>query len=114
LNYKIINIQFLLLFLGANITFFPQHFLGLTGMPRRYSDYNSFLRLWNIISSIGSILSIFSLFLFSYIIFESFTRQRQILRLPLTSNIIEWKLRPYPMENHVHTETLEWIEIKNK
>lgn len=65
-----LKIQFFLTFLGVNITFFPQHFLGLRGIPRRYADYADCYYFWNFISSIGSILSLFSLLLFISILRE--------------------------------------------
>ena len=71
LNYNTLlsQVQFWLLFLGVNLTFFPQHFLGLQGTPRRISDYPDALSGWNLGSSFGSIVSVIVAWLFLYIVY---------------------------------------------
>ena len=71
--------QFFVIFIGVNVTFFPIHFLGLAGMPRRYSDYPDFYAGWNFIASVGSIISIISVLLFIFILWERLARQRSVI-----------------------------------
>jgi len=58
------------MFIGVNVTFFPQHFLGLAGFPRRYSDFADAYAYYNSISSIGSIISLVGVFIFVYLIYR--------------------------------------------
>ena len=103
LNNFFLNIQFICIFLGVNLTFFPQHFLGLRGMPRRYSDYPDTYLSWNIISSIGSLISIIRLIFLMYLIWESLSSKRIILNLFFLNSSLEW-LRSYPPLNHRYNE----------
>ena len=71
LDDNLSRVHFLVMFLGVNLTFFPQHFLGLQGMPRRYSDYPNSMAVWNIISSSGSLLSIAGVFYFRVVLWKA-------------------------------------------
>jgi heme/copper-type cytochrome/quinol oxidase subunit 1 len=69
------RVQFWTLFIGVNITFFPMHFLGLAGMPRRYVDYADGFGFWNGVASFGSWISAFSALLFLYILYITLSRR---------------------------------------
>lgn len=67
------RVHFWTMFIGVNVTFFPLHFLGLAGMPRRYPDYADAYAYWNSVASFGSLVSAFSGLLFIYIIYVTLT-----------------------------------------
>lgn len=105
LNPKWLKIHFSTIFFGVNLTFFPQHFLGLNGIPRRYSDYPDSFTFWNVISSLGSIISTISTILFIYILWEGITSNRNIIQSQRTTSSIEWmNLSPTP--NHTFNQTI--------
>nr|QBL02340.1 cytochrome c oxidase subunit I [Helix pomatia] len=88
--------QFIVMFFGVNMTFFPQHFLGLAGMPRRYTDYPDAYYAWNQISSIGSLISVFAVILFVMLVWEAFIVQRPYVFAENASYSREWELNLPP------------------
>nr|UPL65560.1 cytochrome c oxidase subunit I [Dicranocephalus sp.] len=100
---KWLKIQFLTMFIGVNLTFFPQHFLGLSGMPRRYSDYPDCYTSWNIVSSVGSTMSMISIIMFIMIIWESLVSKRSLIFSHNMTSSIEW-LQKTPPAEHSYAE----------
>jgi cytochrome c oxidase subunit 1 len=80
-NAVIGEVQFLVLFLGVNLTFFPMHFLGIQGMPRRYRVYSSVFSYWHALASLGRVLSIVATLLLFYGWWEALIRKRTVLVL---------------------------------
>ena len=72
------QIHFWTFFIGVNITFFPMHFLGLAGMPRRIPDYPDAYSGWNAIASYGSYISALSSIFFFYVIYVTFTEGERV------------------------------------
>nr|ALO76138.1 cytochrome c oxidase subunit 1 [Aphodius sp. APH01] len=103
MNNKLLKIQFIMMFIGVNMTFFPQHFLGLSSMPRRYSDYPDAYMTWNVISSIGSLISLMSVFMFLFIIWNSFSSKSKSISPLSLSTSIEW-LQKMPPAEHSYSE----------
>jgi cytochrome c oxidase subunit 1 len=81
-NTMLGKVHFILLFIGVNVTFFPQHFLGLQGMPRRISDYPDAFAGWNLVSSFGSIISVIATVLFLYIVYIQLIEGKATSRYP--------------------------------
>src|SRR3984957_3393799 len=114
------QIHFWSLFIGVNLTFFPQHFLGLAGMPRRIPDYPDAYAGWNLVSSFGSIISIVATLVFIYVVYDLLSKQEFNLssnywRVPAffessrgtslteTASTLEWSLSSPPSFHTVNS-----------
>ena len=104
------KIHFWTLFIGVNLTFFPQHFLGLAGMPRRIPDYPDAFSGWNAISSFGSLVSVIAIIIFSYIIYDIFANQPLAYNNPwaIPSFFTSTKLFNNNVQKNT-SNTLEWV-----
>nr|ASS30715.1 cytochrome c oxidase subunit 1 [Pylocheles mortensenii] len=100
---KWLKIHFLTMFIGVNMTFFPQHFLGLNGMPRRYSDYPDAYTTWNIVSSTGSMISMVAVLGFILIVWEALISCRPVMFSMFLPSSIEWE-QSYPPADHSYME----------
>ncbi len=104
------KLHFWLMFVGANLTFFPQHFLGLAGMPRRYADYPDAYAGWNFVSTVGSYIGFAGLLVFLFSVAYMFARKQKVGDNPwgVGATTLEWTL-PSPPPFHTY-ETLPRIK----
>jgi cytochrome c oxidase subunit 1 len=92
------KLHFWVTFIGVNLVFFPQHFLGLSGMPRRYVDYPDAFAGWNLVSSIGSYISGFAVLIFLYGVALAFIKKEKAADNPwgAGATTLEWTLSSPP------------------
>ena len=97
-NEFIGKLHFWVTFVGVNIIFFPQHFLGLAGMPRRYIDYPEVYAGWNYVSSIGSYISAVGMLIFLYGVVLAYVRKERAADNPWGegATTLEWTLSSPP------------------
>jgi len=96
------KLHFWTFFIGANLTFFPQHFLGRQGMPRRYIDYPDAFALWNYVSSWGAFLSFASFLFFIGVVFYTILAGRKVTEPAYWgehADTLEWTLSNPPPEH---------------
>ncbi|WP_425088404.1 cytochrome c oxidase subunit I [Stappia sp.] len=104
-NETIGKAHFWITFVGVNLIFFPQHFLGLAGMPRRYVDYPDAMAGWNAVSSYGSYISAFAVLVFLFGIVEAFSKKRVAADNPWGegATTLEWTLSSPPPYHQFET-----------
>jgi cytochrome c oxidase subunit I len=102
------KIHFWVMFVGVNLTFFPQHFLGLAGMPRRIPDYPDAYAGWNMVSSVGSVVSAVGALIFLVLVWRTLTAGEKAGDNPWGegATTLEWSL-PSPPAFHSYDELPE-------
>jgi cytochrome c oxidase subunit 1 len=91
-------LHFWIMFVGVNLVFFPQHFLGLQGMPRRYVDYSDGYAYWNLVSSWGYVITLVGVGVFLIMLAEAAIRRRPGVANPWGegATTLEWTLSSPP------------------
>jgi cytochrome c oxidase subunit 1 len=99
------KLHFWITFIGVNLTFFPMHFLGLAGMPRRIADYPVAFAKWNYVSSIGAFIAGAGTLIFLVMLAEAFLARRRAGDNPwgVGATTLEWTL-PSPPPFHSYNE----------
>jgi len=104
------KLHFWLTFIGVNLTFFPQHFLGLAGMPRRIPDYPDAFAGWNMVSSAGSWLSAVGAIAFLFLIYRTFSAGARVAENPWGegATTLEWTVSsPPPFHTYEELPTVK-------
>ncbi len=102
-NEGLAKLQFWIFFVGVNVLFFPQHFSGMAGMPRRIPDYPDAYVGWNYVSSIGALITMIGTFLFLYIAIRTVTSGEKAEANPWGegATTLEWSVdSPAPFHTH--------------
>jgi cytochrome c oxidase subunit 1 len=97
-NEMLGKLHFWVTFIGVNLAFFPMHFLGLAGMPRRYADYPDAYAGWNYVASIGAFIAGFGVLIFLAMVAEAFAKKRKAADNPwgVGATTLEWTLSSPP------------------
>ncbi len=112
------KLHFAMFFIGTNLTFFPQHFLGRQGMPRRYIDYPEAFAYWNYLSSWGAFLSFASFVFFIGIVFYTLLAGKRVTAKNYWNeyaDTLEWTLPTPPPEHtfEILAKQEEWDKSHN-
>jgi cytochrome c oxidase subunit I len=99
------KLHFYVTFLGVNLTFFPMHFLGIAGMPRRIPDYPDAFYGWNMVASLGAYVSAVGVLIFFYLLYKTFTAGERCPANPWGegATTLEWTV-PSPPPFHTFNE----------
>ena len=99
------KLHFWITFIGVNLTFFPMHFLGLAGMPRRIPDYPDAFAGWNLVASLGAFVSAIGVLVFFYLLYKTFTSGERCPANPWGegATTLEWTV-PSPPPFHTFNE----------
>ena len=108
------KLHFWVFFIGTNLTFFPQHFLGMAGMPRRIPDYPDVYAGWNYWSSIGSYIGAGSVLIFLVLVAEMFIRKRKAGNNPWGegATTLEWTMSS-PPPFHTHESPPDYRKVEH-
>lgn len=91
------KLHFILFFIGVNVTFFPMHFLGLAGMPRRIAEYPTAFYTWNYVASVGAMISVVATVVFFAMLFDAFYTRR-----PARNDMTLSLSAVFPKKNYVY------------